>query len=226
MKKPYIGIVFHRKIRQNYEKALYDHGGIPLYLGVGCEPKEVLPLLDGLVLAGGGDPLPQLYGDAFTGESSLPDVARDRFEISLVRKAVAEKIPVLGICRGMQVLNIALGGTLIQDVGRGHQQKENPLTPTHAIRLEENSRLRTLLQCETLAVNSFHHQSVKALGKGLRVAATAADGIIEAIEGNHILGVQWHIEWLNRREEEQKIFMDFVGRAYDHSQKTGINKIT
>lgn len=225
MRRPVIGIPFHRKIRDNYGKTLFDHGAIPLYLGVLEKPSWVLPLIDGLLLAGGGDPLPQLYGEDFTGESGIPDVKRDLFEIEAVQNGIALGLPLFCICRGMQILNIALGGSLYQDIGGSHRQRENPLKATHAITVAKESHLYSLLGEETMMVNSFHHQCIKSLGRGLVVSARAEDSMVEAVEGKNILGVQWHPEWLSHREGEQRLFADFVGRAYDYSQKTKTNRI-
>ena len=161
---------------------------------------------DGLVLTGGGDIHPRFYGR----EDSLPaahgvNELRDEFEFALVRQALKHRLPVLGICRGMQVFNVALGGTLIPDVrAAGYQshQKEKGSTvdPRHPVRLEPDTILQSIARSRDGEVNSSHHQAVDKLGRGLRAAAWSSDGLVEGAEWDRTEGkaflqlVQWHPE--------------------------------
>jgi len=152
----------------------------------------------GLVLSGGGD----VHADRYGGDAALCemlDPTRDDFEFELLRTAFARKVPVLGICRGVQVLNVFLGGTLVEHM-EGHSaliQGDRNLDRRHPIAVSPGTRLHAILGAESLEVNSAHHQAIRELGRGLVVSATANDGTIEAVElpGEHfVLGVQWHPE--------------------------------
>ena len=227
MVKPVIGKTFHRKVKDNYGAAVSICVCLPLYLGPVAEPQDVLGLVQCIIFSGGGDVLPDFFQEVITEGSGVPDVARDEFELALVRLAVAQGIPLLGICRGMQVINIALGGSVNQDIGTSHAQAANPLTPTHDIKIDYNSCLYKSLKREILPVNSFHHQSVKVLGRGLRTVAQGPGGIIEAIEAPGVWGVQWHPEWLYHREPEQGLFTAFIDLCreyYDNTQKSPVRK--
>jgi putative glutamine amidotransferase len=165
--------------------------------------EAILGLVDGLVLSGGEDVDPIRYGETarLPLDSILP--ARDEVELAAVGRALARDIPVLGICRGCQVLNVALGGTLWQDLPSelpgtiGHSQTDGYHRRTHDVVPEPGSRLHAIAGGHTLHINSFHHQAVKHLGRDLRVVARADDGLVEAIEHRSypwLLGVQWHPE--------------------------------
>ena len=160
--------------------------------------------LDGLVVTGGVDVAPALYG-----QSPHPTVLgvsdeRDGFELLLLREAIRRDLPLLGICRGMQVLNVALGGTLIQDIPSAIGSKVAHDDPArerdqlaHDVEVDDGSRLARLLGSGQLAVNSFHHQAVDRLGEGLVATAYAPDGIVEGVEipsARHVVAVQWHPE--------------------------------
>ena len=176
----------------------------------GIEPVRVPPgsgisldALDGLVLTGGADINPARYGQPREPECEEPDDARDEHEIRLLRKALARDLPVLAICRGMQVFNVAQGGTLIQhlpsvDLHRQAAGSEpGKHGAAHSIRVAEKTRLATIIGAGEHAVNSRHHQAVDRPGADLQVAAIASDGVIEAIErpGRHFaIAVQWHPE--------------------------------
>ena len=149
------------------------------------------------------------------------DRERDAFELALCRHAVAMDKPILGICRGQQVLNVAMGGSLVVDIPSelpdairhswwpGYKRSRL----SHQVGVEEGSRLAGIMGGEEFMVNSLHHQSVKALGEGLKVAATAADGVIEALEmpgKRFVVSVQWHPEWLQEHEPMRRIFRAFV----------------
>lgn len=191
-----------------YALAVARTGAIPLLLPV-CGRQyhwyEMLHVIDGLILSGGGDPDAALFGeDASPGQGNVQP-ERDAMELWLARHALRNGIPLLGICRGAQVMAVAAGGTLYQDLAGvekvQHDQKAPRTYPIHRIRIRQPSLLYTIVQQQEIRVNSLHHQAIKRPGN-LRVCAVAPDGVTEAVElPEHpfALGVQWHPEWLARR---------------------------
>jgi putative glutamine amidotransferase len=182
-----------------YLRTLDAAGAIPVVLPpTGTDHLgPLLERLDGLCLSGGPDLDPAAYGapDRHT-ELGPTEPSLDAFELSLVRMGLQRGLPILAICRGSQALNVACGGTLHQHVP-GHRQTEAATEATHEVEIESRSRLHRMVRTRKLAVNSFHHQAVDVLGDGLRVVGRAADGTIEAIEGDgFVVGVQWHAETL------------------------------
>lgn len=168
---------------------------------VGLEPvdnPESLDGLDGVLLAGGTDVDPQLYGEQPRPETQDPDTERDARERRLVEEAMQADKPVLGICRGLQMINVALGGTLEQHVdGHTVRTPKDPSRDVHRVEIEPESRLASMIGVEPKRVNSRHHQAVKTLAPDLRVAARARDGVVEAIEHTgkrFAVAVQWHAE--------------------------------
>jgi putative glutamine amidotransferase len=193
---------------QTYVQAAELGGGAPVLIPPHLEEAKLRAIfehLDGLILSGGGDILPAWFGEEDSGLLWSVDERRDRAELALARWALAEKLPLLAICRGIQVLNVAAGGTLVQDIPT---QVPNALTHStvaghpvttiaHTVEVAAGSRLAALVGAGELGVNSAHHQAVKAVGAGLAVTARAPDGIIEGLESpTHpfCLGVQWHPE--------------------------------
>ncbi len=180
-----------------YLRTLDAAGAIPVVLPpVGTD--HLLPLierLDGICLSGGPDLDPGAYGaDERHVELGPTEPSLDAFELSLLKLALPRGLPILAICRGSQALNVACGGTLHQHVP-GHRQTELATEATHEVEIAPHTRLHRMVRTRTLGVNSFHHQAVDQLGEGLRIAATAPDGTIEAIEGDgFVVGVQWHAE--------------------------------
>jgi putative glutamine amidotransferase len=184
------------------------------------QPAEVVPQLDGLLLTGGGDLDPASYGETPTAVLLDVDSSRDRFEIELTRHAMEADLPVLAICRGLQVINVARGGTLVQDIqtevsaALEHLVRVPPSAIVHEVWITRGSRLWKLMQEklggeDTLPVNSRHHQAVRRLAPGFEVSATAPDGIIEAIEcstATFCLAVQWHPENFWRTGEFRPLF--------------------
>lgn len=164
---------------------------------------------DCLVVCGGGDMHPRFYGEQPWREGLVFDTAFDEMELSVIRSFLLKKKPILGICRGMQSINVACGGTLYRDLPSMCQT--NHSETTHIVTVDRSSRLYSALGGKA-RVNSFHHQSVKRLGQGLRAAATAPDGIVEAIEGESLplLGVQWHPE----RMEGNALFEHFFSTYF------------
>jgi putative glutamine amidotransferase len=194
------------QLRDDYVRSVETAGGLPLVLAPG-RPEDAAPLLDrldGLVLTGGADVGPQIYGAERhpTVVRILPE--RDAFELALVREALSRDLPLLAICRGHQVLNVATGGTLVQDIPSewestvDHDPEGERWHRAHDVRVLPGTRLRAILERDEVAVNSFHHQAVKDVGEGLVVSARATgDGVVEALErpeSRFVLGVQWHPE--------------------------------
>jgi putative glutamine amidotransferase len=195
-----------------YPKAIDAAGAIPVVLApVGLEAVPTLVArLDGICLAGGPDLDPVVYGAIERHPDLGPtNAAHDAFELAVARAADAAGLPMLGICRGAQSLNVARGGTLHQHVD-GHRQPEAATTPTQRVDVAPDSLLAAATgAADALEVNSFHHQAVDALGTGLRVVARAPDGTVEAIEDPNrafVLGVQWHAETLTQRPEHSALF--------------------
>jgi putative glutamine amidotransferase len=179
--------------------------------------------LTGLLLTGGGDIEPGRYGQ--TPHATVYDVSseRDALELWATREALARRRPVLAICRGLQVLNVALGGTLVQDipdeVGRtiAHSQPTPRQQATHTVKVDHGSRLADILGAVEVEVNSFHHQAVKDLGTGLRTVATAPDGVVEGLELPDaeplVVGVQWHPEELVAHDDAARNLFAALVRA-------------
>jgi putative glutamine amidotransferase len=181
-----------------YVQAIERAGGVPVVLPPCVSDLEsLIARLDGICLSGGPDLDPDAYGAADRhAELGPTEPSLDAFEFALARAALEHGMPLLGICRGAQALNVACGGTLHQHLP-GHRQSEPGCQVTHEVDVLPATRLAALIGAGTHAVNSFHHQAVDQLGGGLRVAARATDGTVEAIEGaGFLLGVQWHAEAL------------------------------
>ena len=205
-----------------YVKAVWEAGGRPWvlpYLSEGDAP-EVLSKLDGLVISGGGaDVPPSFYGEDVRPLCGPLCPKRHVFERALVHAAIQQKKPLLGVCGGMQVMNVALGGSLYQDVSERphshpHCQTEEKSKPSHTVKVTPGTLLAKLLgQATELSVNSTHHQMVRTLGEGLQVSAMAPDGVIEAIESHthpFFLGVQWHPEAMTQESLQRAIYEGVV----------------
>jgi putative glutamine amidotransferase len=237
---PRIGIVgatrkeTERKSFQAYVEAVEDAGGtaVPITPGAGL---DVLDRVDGLVLTGGLDIDPQEYGQPLDPAMAVEvDAERDALELPLVREALRRDLPMLAICRGIQVLNVAMGGTLIQDVdvertGRqtwSHQQRRSRPDASidaviHEVDVAPGSRLHAIAGSDRLGVNTFHHQAIDRVAPGLTVTARAVEPgtpeLIEAVEApgcRWVLGVQWHPERMWRAHApHRRLFAEFVGAA-------------
>ncbi len=197
-----------------YLEMIEDLGGIPLIMPVLSDKEDIAQILsqiDGVLLTGGQDIQPSLYRELqleCCGETSLE---RDECECELIKQAIAKDMPILGICRGVQILNTIHGGTLYQDLATqyhtyvNHHMSAPYNRYVHKVRLDHY--LRYLLGEDEIAVNSYHHQAVKDLGKGLEVNATAEDDLIEAIalpSKRFVVGVQWHPEFLYDQDEANR----------------------
>lgn len=234
MGRPLIGITTNHsdrekelKLSRSYTEAIIAAGGLPVLLPVVTEEEVInayIARIDGLLLTGGGDMDPLIFGEDPLPESGKLDPLRDNFELELVRKALERDLSILGICKGCQLLNIVLGGSLYQDLYRQkpgvlkHNQEAPRWYPTHRVTIEEDSNLYKIVQQQVIKVNSIHHQAIKDVSPNFRVAAYSADGVIEAIEkkeGAFVLGVQWHPEslWANSREN-YNIFREFIRQCW------------
>ncbi|MFI3175307.1 MAG: gamma-glutamyl-gamma-aminobutyrate hydrolase family protein [Bacillota bacterium] len=210
--KPILGITgnYEKKTKRysigiQYIKAIKEAGGIPFLL----TPSEEIPsFIDGIIMSGGGDVDPLLFGEEPYANMHSTDIdpLRDQFELSLCRYAFQKKLPMLGICRGMQVINVADGGTVFQDIYSQnehlleHSQQASNTHKIHKVTCKEDSQLFGIFKETTFLVNSLHHQAVSTLGANMVATAKSSDGIIEAIEHTtlpFVLGVQWHPEWLS-----------------------------
>lgn len=227
MKKPRIAITCGPNIDKlpPYLNALAAAGAEGVVFQVGhCTADEVFSSVDGILLPGGGDIDPAFY--ATTPNPKVYNIDRDRdlLEKDVLLQAHARKIPLLGICRGEQVMAWAMGGGLFQDIDdemppagtpKGHKYfpDGNFSTIVHKVAITPDSRLAKILETTTVDVNSIHHQGVSSVAPPLRVVGTAPDGMIEAIEDPQhpwFIGVQWHPEWLRDTALWQKLFRDFV----------------
>lgn len=176
--------------------------------------------LGGLLLAGGGDVDPRWYGEVPHPKLRAVDRQRDEMELGLTRAAMAAGRPVLGICRGAQVLGVVFGGKLCQDLpseaGTTAHAAEGRAGTRHRVRVASGSRLHWIVGADEVEVNSFHHQANAGLGDGLRAVAWAEDGVIEGVEGDSdgfLLGVQWHPERMIASEVTRRLFATFVEAA-------------
>jgi putative glutamine amidotransferase len=205
-----------------YVDRIVEAGALPLLLpvvGAGLAP-ALVEGLDGLLLSGGGDVEPGRYQCEAQPETGGTDEHRDAFEIALVLAALEARLPVLAICRGIQVLNVALGGTLVQDVpratGTNHLHADQWTGPVHDVRLDPDSRLAAFLGVDTVSVNSLHHQAVGAAGSGVRAVGWGPDGTIEAVEVDghpEMVAVQWHPELLLDDRASERLFEGLVEAA-------------
>mgnify|MGYP001139041284 CR=1 FL=1 len=237
MNPPLIGVTVFRTKTQSglpalsvtdaYVQALHQAGAAPLLIPLGAPEaalQAIVDRLDGVLLTGGGDIVPDTFGGQPHPRVGDVDADRDRIEISLVKRLVAQKRPFLGICRGIQVINVALGGTLYTDIADQHagalRHDNYPDIPrdflAHTVEVSETSRLAQILGHTRHQVNSLHHQAACQLAPGLKPTAYAPDGILEAVElPDHPfgLGVQWHPEWLQAHAPMRALFSAFVQAA-------------
>jgi putative glutamine amidotransferase len=226
---PLIAISACRKL-EDYRQSILHTGGEVRVIDPSMPVADALAGVDGLLLTGGGDVEPARYGAAPHEKVEEVDPARDEFEIALIAAARTRDLPIFAICRGVQVLNVAAGGTLVQDIpsevtGALKHSLDVPEHPpyelAHEVWVEKDSLLAKLLGerlvgSDTCEVNSRHHQAVKTIGSGYRVSATAPDGVIEAIEdpaARFCIGVQWHPENFWRTGEFRSLYEGFLEAA-------------
>ncbi|HET7478887.1 MAG TPA: gamma-glutamyl-gamma-aminobutyrate hydrolase family protein [Rubrobacteraceae bacterium] len=217
----------------DYVEGVAHAGGVPVVLppvGEQRAAEAVIGGLDGLLLSGGSDLDPSYYGEKPIPELNVTLPERDAFEMALLGEALRRGIPIFGICRGLQVLNVALGGTLYQDLpaqlGReilAHRQETPKWQPTHEVEIHEGSWVGGITESTCVKVNSYHHQSIKDLADGLRVSGRSSDGVIEAIESHDfserwLVGVQWHAEAMrDAGAEHRNLFHAHVQAAEHHA---------
>jgi len=242
MKKPIIGIApqfdtaqiqarwIRLHISTTYFDAIAKAGGIPVMLPLQDNEEDlerVAEALDGILLAGGNDISPMLYGENVLEECGDITPIRDDSELLLAKFAYKKSIPTLGICRGCQVINVAMGGTLYQDipsqVSRHHekiihsQKTISPEHPIHRVNISKDSRLYDCFGKDSIMVNSLHHQAAKKVPPSLLASALAEDGLVEAVEGvamdRFFLGVQWHPEMMLGDKDALRLFRYFVDAA-------------
>jgi putative glutamine amidotransferase len=222
---PVIGITRCSKL-EDYVASIEQTGARVRVLEVTESPRKVLSEVDGVLLTGGGDVDPVFYGEDRHPATEDAEPGRDEFELDLARRALSEDMPLLAICRGAQVLNVAAGGTLVQDIPTlvateiAHSVKEPKDRRSHDITVEDGTQLARALGAVTpsasCSVNSRHHQSVGRPGQGLSVCARASDGVIEGIEkpdARFCIGVQWHPENFWRTGTFRPLFDAFVEAA-------------
>lgn len=237
MKRPRIGITTGHDtenqsylLKYSYVQRIAQAGGLPVLLpadeAVGNE-ESYAEILDGIVFSGGGDIHPAYFKeepeDGFSAGKILPQ--RDSFEIQLYREAEKRKLPMLGICRGIQVMAVAAGGTIYQDIENGmkrryhvrHMQTAPDWCETHMVHVADGTKLFEIYQIGQIMTNSFHHQAIKQVPEGYRVSAWSTDGVVEGIESAELpfcLGVQWHPERMAERDERTAaLFAEFVKSA-------------
>jgi putative glutamine amidotransferase len=230
MRSPIIGITAYGRneageftLQAVYVDAVRKAGGIPILLPPGEPyPDRILQQVDGLILAGGGDIDPVIYGGDEHPTIYSVDAERDEFELALAEMVIAEGLPVLGICRGMQVLGVASGGNLVSHVPDRFgddilHRLDNPRRPTsHTVEVNAQSRLARVLKVTSTEVTSWHHQAVQSVSSGWSPVAFAPDGVIEAIEHQDhpwAVAVQWHPELLSDCPAQKALFHALVEAA-------------
>jgi len=243
-----IGIVYDKRqtkaleedvdLRSRYRAAVEENGGKVIVLSVLDDRKtslEKLSKIDGLLIPGGADVNPQNYGENPDKYLEEVDMALDSYEFELLKYCKNHKIPILAICRGEQILNVFMGGSLYQDIPTQHKsdkkvthrirKKGETQICNHEINIVEDSLLYKLFKKKRMEVNSFHHQAIKKLGEGLRATAKTDDGIIEAIEGTgdqFIIGFQLHPEKLRVNNSDwNKLFKAFIEEAKKRKSEVG-----
>ncbi len=233
MRRPVIGITSvhnesygSNQLAFNYSRAVEKAGGVPLVIPSLEDRDNIIELVSyfhGLLLSGGGDPDPFIFHQEPLPQQGTIEPQRDKLEIILVKESLKKDLPLLGICRGMQVINIAAGGTIYQDLGSQrkkvikHMQQAPRWYPTHKVSLARESKLAFIMGMEELRVNSFHHQGVARVAPGFMACAHARDGVVEALEHpekKFVLGVQWHPEAMWFRDNNMlKLFTHLIAAS-------------
>jgi len=208
------GAHLHYVVSAPYVKAVRKVGALPVLLPVveTDDATAVLEMVDALVITGGCDVDPAEYGQSPEPLLGRTDPQRDAADLAITRAAVVANVPTLATCRGIQVLNVAMGGTLVQHIDE-HMRTDLYDQDVHTVDIAAGSRLATILGTEPIGVNSMHHQVIEHLGPSVRAVAHNEDGHIEAIEIDDapaVLGVQWHPEWMRHRSDQLALFQDLV----------------
>lgn len=209
-------------LKRSYHKAAAVSGGVPILLANTTDKsliKEYVKNIDGLLISGGEDMDPKYFRQKPHKSISPSPPERDIFELNMIKYAIKRKIPIFGICRGLQVLNIALGGSLYQDLSCMPQKTLRHADPKetdkmfHKVKVEKRTLLHEIIGKHTIDVNSSHHQTINKIGGRLRAAAYSSDGVIEGLEYpdyGFLLAVQWHPEMILRRSHSKKLFEAFI----------------
>lgn len=217
-------------VYKSYSDLIIKSGGIPLLITRpnNADILQICEIADGVLLSGGHDISPDSYGENDSGVCRGIDKERDRVEFTLLAQSLKKRIPILAICRGIQVLNVHMRGTLYQhitdiqsSIEHDYSTNENRSHIAHTVNLIPNSQLQKILSTASIAVNSIHHQAINELGEGLLVSGRAEDGIVEAVEipeQEFCIGVQWHPEEL-QNGDTQKLFSSFITSAYKYHTK-------
>ncbi len=222
----------HAALKQDYLDAVAGAAAIPIVIApeATAATDAVVSRIDGLVLVGGIDVHPANYGESVLNATVHPGPERDALELALLQSAFKHDLPILAICRGHQVLNVARGGSLWQDLptqrpdGLRHSQRGDPHSPGHTLTVADGSLLRQIVGSEHLEANSFHHQAIRELGRGLRPTAWSSDGLIEAVEDpahRFVLGVQWHPEEMLDAAPHRALFASFVQASEERARDSG-----
>jgi len=240
-KKPIIGITLDSEkaggwsdspwyaLREDYANSVLNQGGIPIHLAHSIDmAEEYISIIDGLIITGGDfDIDPSYYGETINSDRIVVKNTRTAFEIAITKLALEYKKPILGICGGEQLLNVILGGTLIQHIPDSvpnclvHEQPHPKDEPSHSVTVKEQSLLHKITGVTEMMVNSTHHQAVKDVLSGVIISAVAPDGVIEAIEypaHPFCLGVEWHPEY-EKTEYDKKIIKAFIEASYDRKNR-------
>lgn len=217
----------YEKVNEWNLKSIEDFGGIPVMLHMTKNDEvidEYVKMLDGIYFTGGGDINPLLFNEEPIREIGNVEYDRDEFEMKLYKKASEKNIPILGVCRGMQIMNIADGGNVYQDLYIQRPETNNHSckytfegNEFHTVNIRENSMLHEILNTTEIKTNSYHHQAIKELGEGYVATAFAKDGVVECIESTKLkyaIGIQWHPEVMYAKHPVfGKIFRSFIDAA-------------
>lgn len=209
-------------LKRQYFQAVLNAGGVPVLLpNVEHEgaAESLIDVIDGLLITGGADIHPGYFGQKPHKKLSRTTAARDKFELQAISLALKKEIPILGVCRGLQVLNVSFGGTLYQDLSciprriLRHTDPGQTGKVFHKVEVSRGSKLHRITGRSSIEVNSSHHQAIDVPGEGLRATAFSTDGVIEGIEHadfDFVIGVQWHPESIYRRTHSKRLFRVFV----------------
>ncbi|HMA68366.1 MAG TPA: gamma-glutamyl-gamma-aminobutyrate hydrolase family protein [Candidatus Mcinerneyibacterium sp.] len=208
-------------INEDYVRAIENSGGIPIIIPIDSKQSNInyyLSKINGLLLTGGVDINPEHYGEKPHEKIGKIINERDSLDFTLLEKALNKKIPVLGICRGMQLINVYFGGSLYQDKSLNkkftlnhYQNNPEPSTLGHSVNIKGKTKLHGIVKNTNFKVNSYHHQFIKRIGTKLKISAISSDGSIEGLESNNsqfIIGIQWHPERIYNNSKESKLIFD------------------
>lgn len=241
--KPIIGVTTflsdaskYSTVNRNYVDSVYAAGGLPVTIPIvegEADYEAYLDMVDGLLFTGGNDIAPYYYGENPVRQLHSMSSIRDEYELSLFRGAYEKKMPIFGICRGIQLINVAREGSLYQDIYSqcpgtlGHSPEHTAADELyHSVQIQKGSKLYEIFGEERIFTNSFHHQAVKALGKNLVATAYSEDGIVEAVESTEErfrLGVQWHPEAMTKRHPKfTGLFQAFVQASLAYKKEVAV----